>query len=136
MGGVSGAAALMYEVGTSNVVGVSWLGENLMDMSQYNISQANPIVLLKTLNTIQSNTPMRQAIDSLGGSTLLTQPTIPLTIRDTWVGGYSVSVRNVNPGLVSVGLNLRVIVIVPMTPSLIATLAANSLAASFEKKLM
>jgi len=69
-----GTSALVFELSTGAVVGVSWLGEPLIDASMYNTSQTNPVINIVNVVTIGSNWAMRQAIDFLGGYPVLSQP--------------------------------------------------------------
>ncbi|MEK7411798.1 MAG: hypothetical protein AAB263_00605, partial [Planctomycetota bacterium] len=55
----AGSAALVFELSTGSVVGVSWLGENLIDASAHNSSQSNPIVYVANIANISSNWAMR-----------------------------------------------------------------------------
>jgi len=90
-----GAAALVFEVGTMNVIGVSWLGEPLLDLSQYNISQANPVILIKTLSNLNTNAAVRNAIDFLGGAAVLCSTPLAATAMNAMMPGYAISTRDV-----------------------------------------
>ena len=63
---------------------------------------------------------VRTVIDTIGGSSVLTQAAIPITLRRTLINGFFVSVRNVNTQQIT-NLQLRVLVIVPVTPSTLAS---------------
>jgi len=119
VGGVAGTLALVYEVKTGNIVAVSWPDESLIDSTQFSSTDLNPTIVIKTLDTIDSNAPARRAIDSLGGGALLRQPAVPPGVANAMVEGYFVAVRDVTVGRIA-GLRLRVLVLVPTTPALFA----------------
>ena len=130
--GLSGAAVLVYEVLTSQVVGVSWSGDDLLDRSRYNISDKNPIMVVRNLSSLASNYAMRQAIDALGGAPILCQPTLPFSVRDNTLNGYFVSVRNVNTPMVA-NMALRAIVVLPVSPSVLATITTNAISSDLSR---
>ena len=69
----------------------------LTDRSTCNTSMWNPIILLKNLNTANSDVGMRVAI-GLAARQMLRQAMIPMNLRDSPVNGYFVSIRNINAG--------------------------------------
>ena len=124
--GLGGTSAVVYEVATSHVLAVSW-NESVLDYSRYNISMANPIIDIKTLDTISGSFAVRTVIAALGGSSAFTAATISAGLRDTSVGGFFVSVRDVKAPNVA-GLALRTLTVVPMTPAEAATTIASRVA--------
>jgi hypothetical protein len=130
---LSGAAALVYEVSTTNVIGVSWPGESLIDLSQYNTSAANPIILTANLTSLKSNMAMRGAIDFLGGAAVLSQMMLPANAWDAAMPGWWVAVRDVRlAGATFATGGIRAIVVTPMTPQEAASQAAASLAGELQ----
>ena len=124
--GLGGTSAVVYEVATSHVLAVSW-NESVLDYSRYNISMANPIIDIKTLDTISGSFAVRTVIAALGGSSAFTAATISAGLRDTSVAGFFVSVRDVKAPNVA-GLALRTLTVVPMTPAEAATTIASRVA--------
>ena len=126
MADAGGAVALVFEVATTNVIAASWRDPALVDFSEYNTNVPNPQVYLRNLTTLDSNAAMRAAIDRLGGSAVLARSQLPAAAREAVVAGHFVSVRDVNAGGVS-GLALRVVVAVPVSPDVYATMVGNRL---------
>jgi hypothetical protein len=123
----------VYEVSTTNVIGVSWPGESLIDLSQYNTSAANPIILTANLTSLKSNMAMRGAIDFLGGAAVLSQMMLPANAWDAAMPGWWVSVRDVRlAGATFATGGIRAIVVTPMTPQEAASQAAASLAGELQ----
>jgi hypothetical protein len=111
-GSPAGAIGVAYEVQTGNVIGVSWPNATLTDLSQYNASATNPVILMKTLTTLTTKPELVAAVKALGGQAALCQAKLPGSMLDSYVGGSEFAVRNVNvAGLANFAL--RVLIVVP-----------------------